>query len=77
MVEASKDPRRGTPDLAARVIAPLLTIEAKELLNNCLTSKEAELWHSLGDAWTLCRYVHIVISVILVEVLRHFMRSWY
>ncbi|KAL1492771.1 hypothetical protein ABEB36_010970 [Hypothenemus hampei] len=33
------------------VIAPLLTREAINLLNNCVTSKETELWHSLGNAW--------------------------
>jgi len=55
VVEASKDPRQGTPDLAAKVVAPLLTPDAKELLLNCLTSKEADLWVSLGDAWKLSR----------------------
>jgi len=33
------------------VISPLLTADAVELLANCLTSKESELWHSLGEAW--------------------------
>ena len=57
IVEASKDPGHGTPDLASKVVSPLLTAEAKELLKNCLTSKEADLWLSLGDAWTVSRYV--------------------
>ena len=57
VVEASKDPRQGTPDLATKVVSPLLSNEARDLLRNCLTSKEAELWTSLGDAWTICRYV--------------------
>ncbi|KAK2157390.1 hypothetical protein LSH36_193g15031, partial [Paralvinella palmiformis] len=55
VVEASKDPRHGTPDIAARVLSPMLTVEAKELLLNCLSSKETSLWNSLGDAWTLSR----------------------
>ncbi|KAI0228914.1 Epidermal growth factor receptor kinase substrate 8 [Lamellibrachia satsuma] len=55
IVEASKDPGHGTPDLASKVVSPLLTAEAKELLKNCLTSKESDLWVSLGDAWTVSR----------------------
>ncbi|CAG0887477.1 unnamed protein product [Darwinula stevensoni] len=42
-------------DLAASVVAPLLTRDAIELLHNCLTSKENELWQSLGDAWLIPR----------------------
>ena len=45
----------GTPDLATKVVSPLLTADAKDLLLNCLTSKEADLWTSLGDAWTISR----------------------
>ena len=44
-------------DLAANVVAPLLTRDAIELLHNCLTSKENELWQSLGDAWLIPRFV--------------------
>ena len=55
VVEASKDPRNGAPDLAAKVISPLISHDAKDLLLNCLTSKEVDLWTSLGDAWTLRR----------------------
>ena len=55
IVEASKDPRHGTPDLATKVVSPLLSSEARGLLRNCLTSKETELWTSLGDAWTISR----------------------
>lgn len=40
------------PNLPSRVIKPLLTREAINLLINCVTSKETELWRSLGDAWT-------------------------
>lgn len=36
-----------------RVIDPLLTREAINLLINCVTSKETELWRSLGEAWTV------------------------
>ena len=56
LVDACRDPRNGTPDLASKVVAPLLTRDAKDLLLNCLTSKEMELWMSLGDAWTISRY---------------------
>lgn len=49
-----------TKDQAYRGISktvwqPLLTKEAKELLLNCLTSKEQDLWQSLGEAWTICK----------------------
>jgi hypothetical protein len=30
-----------------------MTSEAVDLLVNCLTSKESELWNSLGEAWYL------------------------
>ncbi|XP_013406941.1 epidermal growth factor receptor kinase substrate 8-like protein 2 isoform X2 [Lingula anatina] len=55
VVEASKDPRHGTPDLASQVISPLLTVHARELLLNCLTSKEIDLWMSLGEPWSVHR----------------------
>ncbi|XP_006818811.1 epidermal growth factor receptor kinase substrate 8-like [Saccoglossus kowalevskii] len=40
------------PELARSVLSPLLTVQAVELLRNCLTSREGELWVSLGTAWT-------------------------
>lgn len=43
------------PNLPARVVEPLPTRDAVNLLNNCVTSKEMELLRSLGDAWTLPR----------------------
>lgn len=45
------------PNLPSKVISPLLTREAVNLLINCVTSKETELWHSLGNAWLIPRYV--------------------
>lgn len=39
------------------MVSPLLTREAVNLLINCVTSKETELWHSLGDAWLVPRSV--------------------
>lgn len=54
MVDASHDAAYG-PNLAGRVVPPLLTQEAKQLLLNCLTSKESDLWASLGEAWTQTR----------------------
>uniref|UniRef100_A0A1L8DML2 Putative epidermal growth factor receptor kinase substrate n=1 Tax=Nyssomyia neivai TaxID=330878 RepID=A0A1L8DML2_9DIPT len=54
IVDASHDTYYD-PNLPARVINPLLTREAINLLINCVTSKETELWRSLGDAWTISR----------------------
>jgi epidermal growth factor receptor kinase substrate 8 len=50
IVDASHDSHYG-PNLPSKVISPLLSADAVELLVNCLTSKESELWHSLGEAW--------------------------
>ena len=55
IAEASHESK--SPNLPARVVAPLLTYDAIELLSNCLSSKETELWHSLGDAWHTPKYV--------------------
>lgn len=38
-----------------QVLSPLLTADAIELLTNCLTSRETEIWHSLGDVWCIPR----------------------
>lgn len=54
IVDASRESNYGT-NLAARVVSPLLTKEAVGLLANCLTSKESDLWHSLGEAWVVPR----------------------
>ncbi len=50
IVDASHDSHYG-PNLPSKVVSPLLTAGAVDLLINCLTSKESELWHSLGEAW--------------------------
>lgn len=57
IVDAARDcGRAGTgPSLASRVVSPLLTRDALELLANCCTSKESDLWHSLGDPWVVPR----------------------
>lgn len=55
-MDASHDTHYG-PNLPASVVTPLLTREAVNLLMNCVTSKETELWHSLGDAWLVPRYL--------------------
>ncbi|XP_033117502.1 epidermal growth factor receptor kinase substrate 8-like protein 2 isoform X2 [Anneissia japonica] len=39
------------PELASSVVSPLLTPQAIELLRNCLTSRENDLWITLGRAW--------------------------
>lgn len=54
IVEAASDTYYES-QLPARVVNPLLTREAVNLLINCVTSKETELWRSLGDAWTVPR----------------------
>jgi len=54
IVDASHDTHYG-PNLPAKVVSPLLTGDAVNLLINCVTSKETELWHSLGDAWLIPR----------------------
>ncbi|KRZ61011.1 Adenosine monophosphate-protein transferase FICD [Trichinella nativa] len=38
-------------NIAPQVVSPLVSPAAKALLLNCLTSKESEIWASLGDAW--------------------------
>lgn len=45
-----EQPYRG---LTKTVWNPLLTKDAKDLLLNCLTSKEQDLWLILGDAWSV------------------------
>lgn len=50
IVDASHDTNY-EPNLPSKVVSPLLTHEAVNLLMNCVTSKETELWHSLGDTW--------------------------
>lgn len=41
--------------LPKSVWLPMLNKDAKELLLNCLNSKEQELWFALGDAWMVSR----------------------
>ncbi|BFZ05083.1 hypothetical protein BsWGS_08125 [Bradybaena similaris] len=53
--EASRDPYHGNQNLGDQAVAPVLTGEAKQLLLNCLTSKEIELWQALGKHWTTSR----------------------
>ncbi|XP_076471438.1 epidermal growth factor receptor kinase substrate 8-like protein 1 isoform X2 [Babylonia areolata] len=50
--EASRDPIHGSVNLGEQAVAPVLSQDAKQLLVNCLTSKEIELWQSLGKNWT-------------------------
>merc|ERR1719411_1482605 len=50
IVDASHDSHYG-PNLPSKILAPLLNKNAVDLLINCLTSKESELWHSLGEPW--------------------------
>ncbi len=54
IVDASHDSHYG-PNLPSKILGPLLNKNAVDLLINCLTSKESELWHSLGEAWYVPR----------------------
>lgn len=69
IVDAAQDVADGR--LPARVVQPLLTREALNLLANCVTSKETELWHSLGDAWLIPRYYthHTLLLIVFKHVL--------
>jgi len=53
VVNASRDPANGVSALASKVAVPRLSVEAVQLLSDCLTSRERELWTSLGQAWTV------------------------
>ncbi|XP_014667431.1 PREDICTED: epidermal growth factor receptor kinase substrate 8-like [Priapulus caudatus] len=62
IVDACRDSNYAV-NLPVHVVAPLLTLKSVDMLQNCLTSKESELWESLGEAWTVPRqlykgYVH-------------------
>ncbi|XP_054715362.1 epidermal growth factor receptor kinase substrate 8-like [Uloborus diversus] len=54
IIDAARDSNHNA-NLAANVVSPLLTRDAIELLANCCTSKETDLWHSLGDSWIIPR----------------------
>ncbi|ESO91242.1 hypothetical protein LOTGIDRAFT_209595 [Lottia gigantea] len=51
--DASRDPTIRHLNLSESAIVPMLTAAAKDLLLNCLTSKEIELWKLLGRNWTM------------------------
>lgn len=61
IVDAAKDisamyhQRSPHDSLTALVITPFFTNGTVNLLSNCVTSRESELWKSLGDPWTLTR----------------------
>lgn len=59
VAEASRSADDNKLNLASQVVSPLLTVAAVDLLNNCLTSKQMELWRSLGSAWMTPRYIII------------------
>lgn len=48
-----------SPEKASAVLAPLLTPQAIELLENCLSSKESEVWKLLGPNWIYPKYVNV------------------
>jgi len=53
VVSASRDQVNGVSALAVKVALPRLSAAAVRLLGDCLSSRESELWSSLGDAWTV------------------------
>ncbi|PRD24943.1 UNVERIFIED_CONTAM: Eps8 [Trichonephila clavipes] len=61
IVDAARDSNYSST-LASRVVAPLLTRDAIELLMNCCTSKESDLWHSLGESWVEARHQDFRVS---------------
>ena len=40
-------------EAARTVVSPLLTVAAIDLMSNCLDSREATFWKSLGPNWNL------------------------
>lgn len=54
IVEACRDDQ-GRPVVANNIEAPLLTADACVMLDSCLHPRHAELWKSLGHAWTTPR----------------------
>lgn len=67
IVDASHDTQY-KPNIPSRVASPLLTRDAINLLMNCVTSKETELWHSLGDAWLIPRYGSLDLYIYIVYI---------
>lgn len=45
----------GGPEKARAVVVPLLTAQAIDLLQNCLSSREMEIWTVLGPNWNLTK----------------------
>ncbi|XP_069765324.1 epidermal growth factor receptor kinase substrate 8a isoform X4 [Narcine bancroftii] len=42
----------GGPETGGSILSPLLTKDAIDFLNTCVTSEEKVIWFSLGEAWT-------------------------
>lgn len=53
VVDASAGLANNRANVAGRVVYPLLTQDAKNLIATTLQSKQHEFWNSLGEAWTL------------------------
>ncbi|XP_015761080.1 PREDICTED: epidermal growth factor receptor kinase substrate 8-like [Acropora digitifera] len=47
----------GGPQRAGAVVTPLLSSQTLELLENCLSLKEKEVWKALGPNWNMTKYV--------------------
>ncbi|XP_075151468.1 arouser [Haematobia irritans] len=52
IVEAARD-TYSKAQLTSKVVEPLLTSDTINFLINCVSSKETELWKSLGPSWTV------------------------
>ena len=46
-----------SPQRGGAVVTPLLSSQALELLENCLSLKEKEVWKALGPNWNMTKYV--------------------
>ncbi|XP_032895444.1 epidermal growth factor receptor kinase substrate 8 isoform X10 [Amblyraja radiata] len=42
----------GGPELGGSILSPLLTKDAIDFLNTCVTAEEKAVWFSLGETWT-------------------------
>ena len=59
-----------SPEKARAVVVPLLTSHGVELLENCLSSKETEVWKSLGPNWNMTKYVDFCLLFTWIAVNR-------
>ncbi|KAG9509121.1 Epidermal growth factor receptor kinase substrate 8-like protein 1 [Fragariocoptes setiger] len=61
IIEAARNARPVAVD-PTMVGVPYLCQDAIDLLSNCCTSKESDIWHSLGPNWTQTVQPHLLIA---------------